>query len=115
MRDATRTLLAFLVVLYSVFLASRAVAGGLLAFGLVPGDGPLALTAVPAIADAASAHPSIGRSGSAHRSLSRASAPECRDASSTGKPLFATGAPSGGPLNGKNSSPSLAFVVAGDT
>lgn len=49
MRDATRMLLAFLVVLYSVFLASIAVAGGLLAFGLVPGDGPLALTAVPAI------------------------------------------------------------------
>jgi uncharacterized membrane protein YbhN (UPF0104 family) len=49
MRDATRMLLAFLVVLYSVFLASIAVAGGLLAFGLAPGDGPLALTAVPAI------------------------------------------------------------------
>jgi len=49
MRAATRTLLAFLVVLYSVFLASIAVAGGLLALGLAPGDGPLALTAVPAI------------------------------------------------------------------
>jgi uncharacterized membrane protein YbhN (UPF0104 family) len=49
MRDATRMLLAFLVVLYSVFLASIAVAGGLLALGLAPGDGPLALTAVPAI------------------------------------------------------------------
>jgi uncharacterized membrane protein YbhN (UPF0104 family) len=49
MRAATRMLLAFLVVLYSVFLASIAVAGGLLALGLAPGDGPLALTAVPAI------------------------------------------------------------------
>jgi uncharacterized membrane protein YbhN (UPF0104 family) len=49
MRAATRTFLAFLVVLYSVFLASIAVAGGLLAFGIAPGDGPLALTAVPAI------------------------------------------------------------------
>jgi uncharacterized membrane protein YbhN (UPF0104 family) len=49
MRDATRMLLAFLVVLYSVFLASIAVAGGLLALGLAPGDGPLALTAVAAI------------------------------------------------------------------
>ncbi len=49
MRDATRMLLAFLVVLYSVFLASIAVAGGLLAFGLASGDAPLALTAVPAI------------------------------------------------------------------
>jgi putative heme transporter len=46
---ATRTLLAFLVVLYSVFLASIAVAGGLLALGLAPGGGPLALTAIPAI------------------------------------------------------------------
>jgi len=47
-RNATRTLLAFLVVLYSIFLGSIAVAGGLLALGLVPGDGPLALTALPA-------------------------------------------------------------------
>jgi uncharacterized membrane protein YbhN (UPF0104 family) len=49
MRDATRMLLAFLVVLYSVFLASIAFAGGLLAFGIASGDAPLALTAVPAI------------------------------------------------------------------
>lgn len=46
---ATRTLLAFLFVLYSVFLSSIAVAGGLLALGVAPGDGPLALTAIPAI------------------------------------------------------------------
>jgi putative heme transporter len=49
-RAATRTLLAFLVVLYSVFLAAIAVAGGLLALGLAPGGGPLVLTAAPAIA-----------------------------------------------------------------
>jgi uncharacterized membrane protein YbhN (UPF0104 family) len=49
MRDATCLLLAFLVLLYSVFLASIAVAGGLLAFGLASDDAPLALTAVPAI------------------------------------------------------------------
>jgi len=49
-RAATRTLLAFLVVLYSVFLAAIAVAGGLLAVGLAPGGGPLVLTAAPAIA-----------------------------------------------------------------
>jgi putative heme transporter len=48
-QTATRTLLAFLVVLYSVFLAAIAVAGGLLALGLAPGGGPLALTAIPAI------------------------------------------------------------------
>ena len=48
-RTATRTLLAFLVLLYSVFLGSIAVAGGLLALGLAPGDGPLLLTALPAL------------------------------------------------------------------
>ena len=47
-RDATRTLLAFLVLLYSIFLGSIALAGGLLALGIVPGHGPLALTALPA-------------------------------------------------------------------
>jgi uncharacterized membrane protein YbhN (UPF0104 family) len=47
-RDATRTLLAFLVVLYSIFLGSIVAAGGMLALGLAPGDGPLALSAVPA-------------------------------------------------------------------
>jgi putative heme transporter len=47
-REATRTLLAFLVVLYSIFLGSIVAAGGLLALGLAPGDGPLVLTAVPA-------------------------------------------------------------------
>ncbi len=47
-RIAAHTLLVFLVVLYSIFLGSIAVAGGLLALGLVPGDGPLALTALPA-------------------------------------------------------------------
>ncbi len=51
-RAATRTLLAFLAVLYSVFLASIATAGGLLALGLVRGDGPLLLSAVPAAAAA---------------------------------------------------------------
>jgi len=49
-REATRTLLAFLVVLYSVFLAAIAVSGGALALGLVHGDGPPALSAVPAAA-----------------------------------------------------------------
>jgi uncharacterized membrane protein YbhN (UPF0104 family) len=47
-RDATRTLLAFLVLLYSIFLGAIALAGGLLALGIVPGHGPLALTALPA-------------------------------------------------------------------
>ena len=47
-RGATRTLLGFLVVLYSVFLSAIAVSGGLIAVGLAPGDGPLALSALPA-------------------------------------------------------------------
>jgi uncharacterized membrane protein YbhN (UPF0104 family) len=45
---ATRTLLSFLVVLYSVFLGSIAVAGTLLATGAVRSDVPLELSAVPA-------------------------------------------------------------------
>jgi uncharacterized membrane protein YbhN (UPF0104 family) len=49
---ATRTLLAFLVVLYSVFLVSIVVCGAVLAFGLVPSRGPAALSAVPALAAA---------------------------------------------------------------
>jgi putative heme transporter len=47
-RDATRTLLTFLVLLYSIFLGSIAIAGGLLSLGLVSGHAPLALTAAPA-------------------------------------------------------------------
>jgi uncharacterized membrane protein YbhN (UPF0104 family) len=48
-RAAARTLLAFLVLLYSVFLASLVVAGGLLATGLISGGGSFALTALPAL------------------------------------------------------------------
>jgi uncharacterized membrane protein YbhN (UPF0104 family) len=47
-REAARTLLAFLVVLYSVFLSAIAISGGALALGLAHGDGPLALSALPA-------------------------------------------------------------------
>jgi hypothetical protein len=45
---AGRTLLAFFVVLYAVFLGSIALAGGALALGLVHAHGPLALSALPA-------------------------------------------------------------------
>ena len=45
---AARTLLVFLVLLYSVFLASIAVSGAALALGLVHGHGPAALSALPA-------------------------------------------------------------------
>jgi uncharacterized membrane protein YbhN (UPF0104 family) len=49
-RAATRTLLSFLVLLYSVFLATLVVAGGVLALGLAHSDAPRALGAVPATA-----------------------------------------------------------------
>ncbi len=49
---ATRTLLAFLVVLYSVFLVAIVLAGTPLAVGLVRSDGPAALSAIPALAAA---------------------------------------------------------------
>jgi putative heme transporter len=49
-REATRTLLGFLIVLYSVFLAAIALSGGLIALGLASGDGPLALSAIPGAA-----------------------------------------------------------------
>ena len=48
-RGATRTLLSFLVLLYSVFLTSIALAGGAIALGLVDAHGPLALSAAPAL------------------------------------------------------------------
>jgi uncharacterized membrane protein YbhN (UPF0104 family) len=51
-RDATHTLLTFLVLLYSVFLGSIAAAGSLLALGIVPGGGPVLLSAIPAAAAA---------------------------------------------------------------
>jgi uncharacterized membrane protein YbhN (UPF0104 family) len=45
---ATRTLLAFLVVLYSVFLGAVLLSGTALAFGLVAAHGPVELSAIPA-------------------------------------------------------------------
>jgi uncharacterized membrane protein YbhN (UPF0104 family) len=45
---AARTLLAFLVVLYSVFLASIALSGAALTLGIVDSRGPTALSAIPA-------------------------------------------------------------------
>ncbi len=47
---AARTLLAFLVVLYAVFLAAMVLSGGALALGLVGSRGPVALCAIPAAA-----------------------------------------------------------------
>jgi uncharacterized membrane protein YbhN (UPF0104 family) len=47
---AGRTLLAFLVLLYSVFLSALAISGAVLALGLVRTRGPAALTAIPTAA-----------------------------------------------------------------
>jgi uncharacterized membrane protein YbhN (UPF0104 family) len=52
-RTAGRTLLTFLVTLYSVFLAAIAGSGALLALGAGSGDAPLAVTAIPAVIAAA--------------------------------------------------------------
>jgi uncharacterized membrane protein YbhN (UPF0104 family) len=49
-REATRTLLGFLIVLYSVFLGAIAISGGFIALGIASGDGPLALSAIPGAA-----------------------------------------------------------------
>jgi uncharacterized membrane protein YbhN (UPF0104 family) len=46
-RAATRTLLSFLITLYSVFLAAIATSGLLITVGIAHGNGPLALSAVP--------------------------------------------------------------------
>jgi uncharacterized membrane protein YbhN (UPF0104 family) len=48
MQAATRTLLAFLVLLYSVFLGSILFSGAALAFGLGTQKGPVELAAIPA-------------------------------------------------------------------
>ncbi|MGZ8648076.1 MAG: lysylphosphatidylglycerol synthase transmembrane domain-containing protein [Solirubrobacteraceae bacterium] len=66
-RDATRTLLAFLVLVYAVFFGSIVVAGGALALGLVQGDGPLALSAVPAAAAALAIVAALGLAVAARR------------------------------------------------
>jgi uncharacterized membrane protein YbhN (UPF0104 family) len=49
-QTATRTLLAFMVVLYSVFLVSIALSGAVLMLGLVDSSGPAELSAIPAVA-----------------------------------------------------------------
>jgi uncharacterized membrane protein YbhN (UPF0104 family) len=49
-RPAARTLLAFMVVLYSVFLGSIVLSGAALTLGLVGAHGPAALSAIPAVA-----------------------------------------------------------------
>jgi uncharacterized membrane protein YbhN (UPF0104 family) len=47
---AARTLLGFLVVLYSVFLAAIVCFGSVLSFGLVRSHGPIALSVIPSAA-----------------------------------------------------------------
>src|ERR1700730_9952980 len=49
-RAATRTLLVFLIVLFSIFLSSIALSGVVLTLGLVNSSGPAELSAIPAVA-----------------------------------------------------------------
>src|SRR5437588_7949797 len=49
-RTATRTLLAFMVLLYAVFLAAIVASGAALALGVAHASGPAQLAAVPALA-----------------------------------------------------------------
>jgi putative heme transporter len=51
-RTSARTLLTFLVLLYAVFLGAIAISGSLIALGVIPADGPLTLSAIPAVAAA---------------------------------------------------------------
>lgn len=48
-RDAVRTLLTFLILLYAVFMTALLVAGSLLLTGAVAGDGPAPLALLPAL------------------------------------------------------------------
>jgi uncharacterized membrane protein YbhN (UPF0104 family) len=48
-RKAARTLLVFMVVLYSVFLVAIVLSGAVLTLGIVAGGGPVELSAVPAL------------------------------------------------------------------
>ena len=48
-QSAARTLLAFMVVLYSVFLGAIVLAGSALALGIVGNGGPIELSAIPAL------------------------------------------------------------------
>src|SRR3954452_17870240 len=66
-RGATRTLLAFLVTLYSVFFGAVAISGGAIALGLVHADGPLALSAIPAAAATAGILGALALAGRARR------------------------------------------------
>jgi uncharacterized membrane protein YbhN (UPF0104 family) len=51
-REAARTLMTFLVLLYAVFLGAIATSGALIAVGAIDANGPMTLSAVPAAAAA---------------------------------------------------------------
>jgi uncharacterized membrane protein YbhN (UPF0104 family) len=77
---ATRTLLAFLVLLYSVFLGSIVLAGGALALGLAHGGGPEALSAIPAAVAAAGIAAALGFAHAPRRARVAADALDAADA-----------------------------------
>jgi uncharacterized membrane protein YbhN (UPF0104 family) len=74
-RGAAQTLLTFLVLLYAVYFGTIAVAGALLALGLVDGDVPLALTAGPAAVAAGVIAAGLGLAFVAHTRAARPAAP----------------------------------------
>ena len=87
-RAATRTLLAFMVVLYSVFLAAIVASGAALALGIVHASGPTQFAAVPALAALAAivlavglgARPGAGLGGSRVRAGTQLLGDAVRDA-----------------------------------
>jgi uncharacterized membrane protein YbhN (UPF0104 family) len=74
-RGATRTLLTFLVTLYSVFLGAIALSGGAIALGVAHADGPLALSAIPAAVATAGILAGLALGARARRRDSDASVP----------------------------------------
>src|SRR3954468_12481813 len=89
-RGATRTLLAFLVLLYAVFLGAIALAGGAIALGVAAADGPLALSAGPAAAAALAI-----AAGLALGARSRTLAPDAPDAPGAGSSRLTPGPAAG--------------------
>jgi uncharacterized membrane protein YbhN (UPF0104 family) len=83
-----RTLLTFLVVLYSVFLSGIVVSGAALALGLVHASGPLAMGAIPA----AGALAAIAACLVLARGRSKAAASDARELTGQGRDRLRSGA-----------------------
>ena len=110
-REATRTLLVFLVLLYAVFLGSVVVAGGLLALGLTSGNGPLALSAVPAVGAALAIAAALGLAARRPATEKRAAA---APAGASNFARFRAGLLGAPPLLGEAVRGALVLVRSGD-